>query len=66
MCGDKYRVELTLLERTDDGRFARADSTYVQVNPAALTFDGTFGIPLEFKTDIAGVELDLAMAVSRL
>jgi hypothetical protein len=35
------------------------------VNPAVLTFDGTFGVPLEFKTDIAGVELDLAMAVSR-
>jgi hypothetical protein len=60
----KFKIELELYERTDDSRFAKPDSTYHLVNPVPLKFDGAYGIPVEFKTTIAEIDLDIAIAIS--
>jgi len=63
---DQFRIYWSIFERTDNASSLQPDSTFHQVNPTPLTIDGTYGIPAEAKSDIAGNEIDLAIVVWKL
>lgn len=62
---DQFRIDLVLFERTDDSYHPTANSTYSQINPSAIPIDGTFGIPVEFKSTLAEIGVNLAIVVSK-
>ena len=63
---DQFRIYWSIFERTDNASSLQPDSTFHQVNPTPLTIDGTYGIPAEAKSNIAGNEIDLAIVVWKL
>ena len=60
---DQFRIYWSIFEPTDDACSLQPDSAFHQVNPTPLTIDGTYGIPAEAKSNIAGIEVDLAIVV---
>lgn len=53
---DKYTINLSIFKNSQD--------TWFEVNSQEITFDGSYGIPLEYKWAAIGVKLDLALVVS--
>lgn len=53
---DKYTINLSIFKNSQD--------TWFEVNSQEITFDGSYGIPLEYKWAAIGVQLDLALVVS--
>ena len=55
---EEFSVELSILEKSQGAWF--------EINAESIAFSGTFGIPLEYKWSGVGVQLDLAIVLSRV
>ena len=54
---ETFSVELSILEKSQGDWF--------EINAESIEFSGTFGIPVEYKWSGLGVQLDLAIVLSR-
>lgn len=67
-----YRIEIAISSVSDEkysvavNVFENLRGSWYQVNDDGLSFGGGFGIPVEYRWSIAGVELDIAIVVSVL
>ena len=67
-----YRIEIAISSVSAEeysvavNVFENLRGSWYQVNDDGLSFGGGFGIPVEYRWSIAGVELDIAIVVSVL
>ncbi len=60
---DRYSVVVWLYERTDSKVYTTPSSTYVRINTEPVRFEGQYQAPVELRTTIADIEINLDVAV---
>jgi transcriptional regulator of NAD metabolism len=67
-----YRIEIAISSVSDEeysvvvNILENSRGSWYQLNDSSLSFEGGFGIPVEYRWSSAGVELDIAIIVSVL